>query len=224
MLCWECTPKSWKLIFHPIICYCVLLCTPVIISTTSVCAWKLNLSITHIRTPSPLRFNSPKHSYKNRARALEVKFGVTGEGPCCYDPSYLIEQRAAFLHSENWNSAVNNEKRVEQTMFKQCSIQKSSPSVLSDAEVPRPVSPLSAVPGRRPKRLWNFSDTAGVCHSMSVNRANVEVNENHAPIMSTWRCIDKDLVNFHWKPPPPTPTYPLVLTPYISEKSSFHQN
>lgn len=50
---------------------------------------------------------------------------------------------------------------------------KWSPSVLSDAEVPRPVSPLSAVPGRRPKRLWNFSDTAGVCHSMSANRANV---------------------------------------------------
>lgn len=53
--------------------------------------------------------------------------------------------------------------------------QKSSPSALSDAEVPRPVSPLSDVPGRRPKRLWNFSDTAGVCHSMSANRANVDL-------------------------------------------------
>ena len=52
---------------------------------------------------------------------------------------------------------------------------KWSPSVLSDAEVPRPVSPLSAVPGRRPKRLWNFSDTAGVCHSMSANRADVHL-------------------------------------------------
>lgn len=52
-------------------------------------------------------------------------------------------------------------------------MQKSPPSALSDAEVPRPVSPLSDVPGRRPKRLWNFSDTAGVCHSMSANRANV---------------------------------------------------
>lgn len=48
-------------------------------------------------------------------------------------------------------------------------LQKSS--ALSDADVPRPVSPLSDVPGRRPKRLWNFSDTAGVCHSMSANRA-----------------------------------------------------
>lgn len=48
-------------------------------------------------------------------------------------------------------------------------LQKSS--VLSDTEVPSPVSPLSAVPGRRPKRLWNFSDTAGVCHSMSAKRA-----------------------------------------------------
>lgn len=118
----------------------------------------------------------PKTHYKNRASALEVKFGVTGEGLSCYDPSYLIEQRAAFLHSINWNSAVNIEKKQcssKQCSSKQCSIQKSSPSVLSEAEVPRPVSPLSAVPGRRPKRLWNFSDTAGVCHSMSVNRANV---------------------------------------------------
>lgn len=57
-------------------------------------------------------------------------------------------------------------------------LQKSS--VLSDAEVPRPVSPLSDVPGRRPKRLWNFSDTAGVCHSMSANRA--------ASLDSIYRC------------------------------------
>lgn len=48
-------------------------------------------------------------------------------------------------------------------------LQKSS--VLSDGVTPSPVSPLSAVPGRRPKRLWNFSDTAGVCHSMSGNPA-----------------------------------------------------
>lgn len=40
-----------------------------------------------------------------------------------------------------------------------------SPSVCS--EIPKPVSPLSAVLGRHPKRLWNFSDTAGVSHSVS---------------------------------------------------------
>ncbi len=40
-----------------------------------------------------------------------------------------------------------------------------SPSVWS--EIPKPVSPLSAVLGRHPKRLWNFSDTAGVSHSVS---------------------------------------------------------
>lgn len=40
-----------------------------------------------------------------------------------------------------------------------------SPSVCS--EIPKPVSPLSAVLGCHPKRLWNFSDTAGVSHSVS---------------------------------------------------------
>lgn len=67
-------------------------------------------------------------------------------------------------------------------------MQKSPPSALSDAEVPRPVSPLSDVPGRRPKRLWNFSDTAGVCHSMSANRANVYL-WNRA--ITTKECINQ---------------------------------
>lgn len=66
-----------------------------------------------------------------------------------------------------------------------------SPSVLSDTEVPSPVSPLSAVPGRRPKRLWNFSETAGVCHSMSAKRA-ARFEKNNAISEKTKNVIEKD--------------------------------
>ena len=51
--------------------------------------------------------------------------------------------------------------------------EKASPSVRSDVKAPPPVSALSAVPGGRPNRLWNFSNTAGVCHSMSGNLTNM---------------------------------------------------
>lgn len=98
--------------------------------------------------------------------------------------------------------------------------QKSSPSVLSDAEVPRPVSPLSDVPGRRPKRLWNFSDTAGVCHSMSANRANVYLwNGTMATedYINTW-WTDVQIVPFDSR----VSTYPLVWSQYISVRLSFH--
>lgn len=96
--------------------------------------------------------------------------------------------------------------------------QKSSPSVLSDAEVPRPVSPLSDVPGRRPKRLWNFSDTAGVCHSMSANRANVYL----------WNGTTEEYINTCWTDVQfmhsdcRVSTYPLVWIRCISVRLSFH--
>lgn len=98
--------------------------------------------------------------------------------------------------------------------------QKSSPSALSDAEVPRPVSPLSDVPGRRPKRLWNFSDTAGVCHSMSANRANVYLwnrtmaTEEH--INTCWNNTQFKHIDSR------VPTYPLVWFQNISVRLSFH--
>lgn len=100
--------------------------------------------------------------------------------------------------------------------------QKSSPSVLSDAEVPRPVSPLSDVPGLRPKRLWNFSDTAGVCHSMSAKRANVYLRNKTTATESrsstNWTATQ--LVHFDsW-----VSTYPQVWIQYISVKFSFHRS
>lgn len=116
---------------------------------------------------------------ENRGGYFENETGITDKVLSQYDPSYLTEQLAAFVQNVNRSTIAKIQK------FRQCSMQKCSPSVLSDAEVPRPVSPLSAVPGRRPKRLWNFSDTAGVCHSMSANRANVYVNENHTPTEKT---------------------------------------
>lgn len=104
--------------------------------------------------------------------------------------------------------------------------QKSSPSALSDAEVPSPVSPLSDVPGRRPKRLWNFSDTAGVCHSMSANRANVDLRNRtmaeerkRRRSTSTHAELTQFFVHFDciW-----VSTYPLVWIQYISVRLSFH--
>lgn len=95
--------------------------------------------------------------------------------------------------------------------------QKSSPSVLSDAEVPRPVSPLSDVPGRCPKRLWNFSDTAGVCHSISAKRAVYNRTMATKEFINTaW--TDTQLMHFDCT----LSTYLLVSIQYISARLSFH--
>lgn len=99
--------------------------------------------------------------------------------------------------------------------------QKSSPSALSDADVPRPVSPLSDVPGRRPKRLWNFSDTAGVCHSMSANRANAHLWKGTMTAEQNINTCGNDAGLMHGDSS--VSTYPLVWIQYISARWSFHK-
>lgn len=125
------------------------------------------------------------------------------------------------IHRANNNDVTQCYPMLHNTRSRQGkNKQKSSPSVLSDAEVPRPVSPLSDVPGRRPKRLWNFSDTAGVCHSISANRANVHL---WSRTTATERCINTrwthaQFMHFDCG----VSTYPLVWIQCISVRLSFH--
>lgn len=143
---------------------------PVIFSH-HVWARKINISLTHTISTEIL---FSKACYDNRRKYFGSEIWYNRQSPVLVW-SQLSNRTACCLCAKRKLNTAKKQK------FRQCSMQKWSPSVLSDAEVPRPVSPLSAVPGRRPKRLWNFSDTAGVCHSMSANRANVYVNENHIP-------------------------------------------
>lgn len=147
---------------------------PVIFSPSPVGKKNKYLSHTHQHTISTEILFS-KACYDNRRKYFGNEIWYNRQSPVLLWSQLSNRTACCLCAKRKLNFTAKKQK------FRQCSMQKWSPSVLSDAEVPRPVSPLSAVPGRRPKRLWNFSDTAGVCHSMSANRANVYVNENHIP-------------------------------------------
>lgn len=78
---------------------------------------KINISLTHTNTPSPLRFYSQKHAMITGGNILETKSGITDKVLSWYDPSYLIGQLAAFVQNVNWTPLQKN-KRSDNVPYK----------------------------------------------------------------------------------------------------------